>query len=89
MRRHQAFTLRPMRERRFRVYKEAPGFRLHPHLKVRRPAMCALTREEEHAVSTVMDGPLRANMNDMRPAATDRTLPGRMNAFSSVLQGRT
>jgi hypothetical protein len=30
IRRHQAFALAPVRERRFRVYKEAPGFRSGP-----------------------------------------------------------
>jgi len=31
IRKHQAFALAPVRERRFRVYKEAPGFRPAPH----------------------------------------------------------
>jgi len=31
--------------------------------------MCAPTMEEEHAVSTAREGPLRPNTNDMRPAA--------------------
>ena len=78
-----------MRERHFHVYKEAPVFRPDYRLKVQHPAMCALTMEEEHAVSTARDGPLRPNMNDRRPAATDRTLPGRMKALSSEPQGRT
>ena len=51
--------------------------------------MCALTMEEEHAVSTAKDGPLRPNTNDRRPAATDRTLPWRTKALTSVEQGPT
>eukprot|EP00976_Prorocentrum_cordatum_P052870 1066447-Prorocentrum_minimum.AAC.2 len=31
---------------------------------------CAATSEEEHAVSTAMDGPARPNVYDRRPAAT-------------------
>jgi hypothetical protein len=36
IRRHHAFALAPVRERRFRVYKEAPGFRLGPRERERR-----------------------------------------------------
>ena len=35
MRRHQALALPPVRERRFRVYEEAPGFRPGPNERER------------------------------------------------------
>jgi len=41
-------------------------------------AKCAVTIEDEHAVSRERDGPRRANINESRPAATDKTLPARI-----------
>ena len=44
MRRHQAFALPPVRERRFRVYEEAPGFRPGPRVEVGRERVTGPTR---------------------------------------------
>ena len=45
-----------------------------PRLSATR-ARCVPTREDEHAVSTLMDGPCQSKVNDTRPAATLRAFP--------------
>ena len=45
-----------------------------PRLSATR-ARCVPTREDEHAVSTLMDGPCQLKVNDIRPAATLRAFP--------------
>ena len=36
---------------------------------------CSATNEDEHAVSTAIDGPLKAKQNERRPAATENAPP--------------
>ena len=38
-------------------------------------ALCVATREDEQAVSMVIEGPLRPNTKDRRPEATERVAP--------------
>lgn len=46
-------------------------------------ARCTHTKEEEHAVSTLMDGPCAPYVNESRPDATLRAEPVAVKALSS------
>ena len=53
-RKHQAVALAPVRERRCRVYKQAPGFRPGPRVMTRVPVDSGMTLQLGSALEPVV-----------------------------------